>query len=398
VTETVTGTGVYRLERTVLDHANPLMLSQWDTFRRERRLTSWMHDPEWLRGYFEGQTNNLFVFSLYEADRLCGMAPFLLRDWPMSWYLGEKPAVTFPMKRLRLLGASVAFQEDELLYDRLFRELATSDVGYHALYFDGVPVDSFLWKYLQSSEEIRKHFVAYQPEPCQPNLLLRVEGTFEQYMGKFGSKQRNDLKRKIKRLRDSPLGPMRLIRYERPEEVAEFMEKAVKVSQKTYQWIQHQRGLWATELITQRLRFAAERGWIRCYLLVCGDRPCAFLTGYQCSGTLLLDEIGFDPELAKYSAGTVMQLQVVEDLFEHNSPAVFDLGPYKEVLSTESYHAGKVFLMKRGIYPRFLQTGDQCFRSATNAVASALDRFGWKAKVRQMLRGWDGSAPQESEQ
>jgi hypothetical protein len=289
----------------------------------------------------------------------------------------------------------VAFPEDERAYDSLFTALAAPGGGFDTLFLEGIPTDSYLWNYLHSSEMIRRNFLAYEPEPPTPHPILRVQGSFEEYMGKYSSKSRNTLTRKVKKFREGTLGPMRFARFERPEDVPLFMEHAVEVSRKTYQWIRHQRGLSATELITKRLLFAAQHGSMRSYLLYCGDSPCAFLVGYQASGRFLLDEIGFDPAFAKHSAGTVLQMLTVEDLFKYNSPRLFDLGDYgryKEVLSTESYMQGKLYLFRRGPYMRFLRTGHRSCQFVSSTIASTLDRFNLKTKVRQFLRGW--KAPQ----
>jgi CelD/BcsL family acetyltransferase involved in cellulose biosynthesis len=213
-------------------------------------------------------------------------------------------------------------------------------------------------------------------------------------MGKFSSKHRNTLLRKVKKLREGALGEMRLVRYESPEEADTFLDEAVEISRKTYQWQLHQRGLSAIDLLRPRLRFAAQHGWMRCYLLYCGERATAFIVGYQYQGTFLLDEIGHDPEFSKYSPGAVLQLLCVEDLFNYNRARVFDLqdyARYKDELSNESYLQGKFFLFRRGAYPRLLRAGHRTCFVITKSVSSALDRWGLKSKVRKAIRELGGS-------
>jgi hypothetical protein len=352
-----------------------------------------MHDPVWLRGYHEHQTDKLRLYSLHQSERLTGIAPFLLRNWPMSWYLGETMIASFPLLRLLLMGNNVVFPEDECAYDMLFAKLAGTD-GFHTVFLDGIPVDSFLWKYLHTSPLIRRSFLLYEPAPPSPHPILRFRGTFEDYMQKYSSKHRKNLMRSVRQFREGKLGSMRFRRFERPEDVPLYMEHAVEVSRKTYQWIRYQRGLSATELITRRLRFAAELGFMRSYLLYLGDAPCAFLVGYQADGRFLLDEIGFDPALAKYSPGTVIQMLTVEDLFEYNRPRIFDLGDYglyKEMLATESYLQAKVYLLRPSLYMRLLRTGDRACRFANGSMAALLERFHLKTTVKHLLRGWKNS-------
>jgi GNAT acetyltransferase-like protein len=351
-----------------------------------------MQDPEWVKGYFADQLEKLSTYSVSGPGDSYGAATFVVLDWPLTWYLGEFAISELPLKRLLLLEGAIDMPDDAAAYDALFAELQSrSDFG--CIHFDAVPVESFLWNYLQSGDAVRQGFVAYQPVPQVRRPLLRFDGTFDSYLQKFGSKHRNTIRRKIKKLRESPLGEMRLVRYETPEQVPEFLDRAVEISRKTYQWRLHQRGLSATEKLRRRLTFAAQHGWMRCYLLFCGTDAIAFLLGYQHDGRFLLDEIGHDPELSKYSAGTVLQYLVVEDLFAHDRPAIWDLqayGEYKEVLSTESYLEGKMLLFKRGLYSRLLITGDRVFRTSSNAASRLLNRWNLKSKVRNVVRnrGW----------
>lgn len=366
-------------------------VSEWSLFQGRCAPRHPMHDPKWLSGYFEGQEKELFVHSLRDGGQLKGVAAFLRKEWPMKWQIGEFTLARFPLTRLRLLGGEPTFPHDEAAYDLLFKELLSAERFWDAIYLEELPVDSFLWKYLESSTLIRKAFARYQPERPSSRPLLRIEGTFQQYMGKFKAKHRKNLLREIKRLRDGALGEMRFVRFELPEEVLSFLDAAVGISRKTYQWNLHGRGLSNTTLVRQRLMFAARNGWMRCYLLICGERPCAFVLGFQHEGCFLLDEIGFDPELAKYSVGTVLQFLVVEDLFSYDRPVILDLqdyGTYKDVLATESYLQGKMFLFRPGTYARLLCAGDRGARIANRSASALLEWWSLKSKVKQRVRGW----------
>jgi hypothetical protein len=384
----------YSLRVDSLSSAGPSLLSQWQSFHDQFSPDDHMNDADWLRGYFEGETDHVRFYSLFQGDRLCGLAPFLWKQWPLSLRLGEWKIAEFPLKRLRLLGSTLCFPDDEAAYDLIFRELAKDRSRIDALSLEEIPLDSFLWKYLHQSELIRKSFLNYEPDPPSRRLLLRFEGTFEQYMGKFSSKHRKNLSREVKRVRDGALGEMRLMRFESPEEAPAFLEQAFDLSRKTYQWTLYQRGLSAVELIRKRVLFAAERGWLRSYLLDCGGRVCAFLLGFQYRGRFLLHEIGFDPTLAKYSIGTVLQLLAIEDMFTYHRPRILDFetyGKYKEVLSTESFPQGKLLLFRRGAYTRLLRAGHRGCEGISRSVSSLFERLNLKTALKRKLRGWSGS-------
>jgi CelD/BcsL family acetyltransferase involved in cellulose biosynthesis len=385
------GTEPYLLSSDILGASAESLTSRWQSFQEMHSADDPLQDPEWLKGYFEGQTNNLRFYSLHRGGSLCGLVPFLRRDWPMAWHIGPWRLAKLPLKRLRMLGRTMNLPDSDDAYDLLFRDLAQPHSEYGAVFLEDVPLDSYLWEYLKRSKLVRSSFLTYEPEPPSPRLLLRLDGTFDQYMGKFSGKHRKNLNREVKKLREGALGEMRLVRFESPEDAPAFLEQAFEVSRRTYQWNQYQRGLSATDLITARVKFAAARGWHRSYILYCGGRACAFVLGFQYRGRFLLHEIGFDPDLAKYSVGTVSLLLTVEDLFKNNPPSVLDFesyGKYKEALSTESYLQSKMFLFRRSAYNHVLRVGHRSCASANTILSSLSEHINLKQRLRRRLRGW----------
>jgi len=383
-----------------METVDEAFMAEWREFSEARPATSELQDPEWLRWYYKGQPNVAFhekndiaVYALYANGQLCGVAAFIRRMWPLYCQLGEFTLAKFPLRRFRLIGGTPDFPEDPAAYDLLFTELA-NQLSAHAgdfdtLYLDGIPLDSFLWTYLQDSRVIRNRFFAYQPDSAKPHLLLRLAGSFQDYMGKFSAKHRKNINREIKTLRSGALGEFQFVRYELPEDVPTFLEQAVELSKKTYQWTLLHRGLDDPNLLRHRLPLLAKRGWFRSYLLFCGGKACAFLLGYQCHGKFLFFEIGYDPALASYSVGTVMQFLAVEDLFNHNRPEVMDLGTfdrYKEVLSTEKYFQSSLFLFPRNARARLMRTSHHGLLVTNRALSALLDRFNLKSKLRKWMR------------
>jgi len=389
------GTDQYSIQRVRSNSAGEPLLTDWKAFAAGSASEPMMHNPDWLQGYFAGQLEKLSAYFVYQSGSLQGVAPFLSRDWPLKWHLGELTAAQFPLRRLRLLGATPGIPEDASAYDLLFTELAKQKNAFDAIYLEGVPLDSFLWNYLKTSTLVHEHFRAYFPDLPLPHLQLRFRGSFSDYMKKFSPKQRKNLLRQVTKIREGIVGEMRFEQYTRPDQVPLFLEPAVEISKKTYQWKLHHRGLSATELLRQRLLFAAENSWMRCYLLFCGGTPCAFLVGYQCGSRFVIDEIGFDPTLSKFSPGTSLHLMVIEDLFNRNRPEVYDLGVYnryKEVLSTESYLESNVFLFRPGAYLRLVQEGHRACQLATKTISAFMDGLRLKSALKKIIRAQNSSS------
>jgi hypothetical protein len=394
--------GSYTLCRSTLERADSALLSSWQALHDRISPELPTTDPEWVGRFFAAQTRDVSIYSLEQGERLSGVAAFLyVEDWAMKWHLGDWTLARLPLNRLRLIGGEPLWPDDPQAWDLLFRELARNG-GYDTLFLEQIPVASALWKYLHESETIRRHFLLYRPDPPAPRLILRVEGTFEQYLRKFSHKHRSELTRRVNRLKDGTLGEMRLVRYETPEEAAEFLRHAVAVSRNTYQWKLHRRGLNdEMGLLEMQLMGYARRGWNRSYILFCGDRPCAFRLGFQYRGRYFSHEIGFDPEFARYSAGTVLQYLTIRDLFEYNRPAVFDLqeyGAYKQTWATESFPEGRLYLFRRSAYARVCCWGDRTCRSANAKLSAFLERMNWKSSLKKWMRGWKqpGAGAQEA--
>jgi hypothetical protein len=365
-------------------------LGDWKTFEANSAPDSPMQDPEWLRGYFLEDLDNITSYLLYDrSGSLSGSASFLLKDWPLKLHLGEVSLMELPLRRLRLLGGSPALPEEESLYDLLFRELIATP-GYDALYFTQVPIKSFLWEYVTTSRLVREQFYSYKPEDRAPHLLLRFGASFEEYMKiNFSTTHRYTLRRKITRFQEKAAGAVKLVRCTRPEEVAPFLDAAVQVSRKTYQWNLHQRGLRATERFERRYRFAADHGWFRSYLLFCGETPCAFLSGYQWKGRYYIDELGFDPAFTKHSPGTVMHIMAIQDMFNYQKPDFIDFGSYdkyKEELSTESYTHCDMMLLRRRPYCRLIQAAHYACRLTTKATVRVLGGLNLKSRLKKRVR------------
>lgn len=67
-----------------------------------------------------------------------------------------------------------------------------------------------------------------------------------------------------------------------------------------------------TPQIRQRMVVAAEKGWLRIYLLYLEERPAAFWVGTLYRRCLQADYVGYDPVWGEYSPGTFLVLDVIE--------------------------------------------------------------------------------------
>ena len=60
----------------------------------------------------------------------------------------------------------------------LFSDLAKQTNTFDVIYLEGVPLRSFLWKYLDTSAVLRQWFRHYVPDPPMQHRYLRLTGSF----------------------------------------------------------------------------------------------------------------------------------------------------------------------------------------------------------------------------
>lgn len=381
----------YRIDRVELRNAAPAVLREWKSFLQRTASRSPMHDPEWLQEHFGNEKGDVCLYFLYQDDSLCGLVPFFIRQWPVKCQIGEITLARLPLRRLCLLGGAIAFPDDPAAYELLFSELRSQEAYFDAIYLEDTPLDSYLWEFAENNPTVAERFSRYVPDAPAPRILLRLEGTFEDYMGKFSAKHRKNLKRTIRLFEEQAPGEVRMARFTLPEEVDSFVDQATEISRKTYQWQLLGLGLRSPEEIKRYLAFMARQGWLRAYLLMRGNKACAFVIALQYGRRCYLNDMGYDPDWRDFSVGKILQLQIVEDLFHHDRPDVYDLGeygPHKEELGTESYLQGKMLLFRRGLYPRLVQAGHRRCSATTTLASAFLERFGWKKRLKKIIRMW----------
>jgi hypothetical protein len=349
-----------------------------------------MHDPVWLDKYFGIETGEVLVYFLYQGEALRGFAAFVKKYWPVKWQLGEITLAKLPLRRLCLLGGRACFPEDPAAYGLLFRALSREN-DFDALFMEAIEDDCLLWQLIKSDANINRAFSRYVPDSPRPRVLLRCEGTFQEYLEGFSSKHRKNLVRMWRKFLDATDGQGRWVRVVNTEEVDSFVDQAIEVSRKTYQWNLLGLGLGEPDNLKEKLSFVAGGGWLRSYLLLCKDVPCAFIVAFQYGARCYLQEMGYDPRWRAYSVGKILHLKLIEDLFTCNRPNVYDLGEYathKQEFGTECSSQGQVFLFRPGAYGALVRAGDRACRVISQIVSGTLERCGLKGRLKRSIRKW----------
>lgn len=179
--------------------------------------------------------------------------------------------------------------------------------------------------------------IRYAPYRGKRYFIDLTNHSFTQYLDKFSKKTRGNLKRQVRYFAEYSEGVIDLRYYATPEEMIEFRRHAIAISVLTYQkkmgWAFPETEEFKTSLIDE-----AQRGRVCGFLLMHHDRPVSYAFCRIEFEIITYTIIGYDPEFARFSPGTVLLFLMLERLFAEHRVRVFDFGGqewgYKELFAT----------------------------------------------------------------
>lgn len=223
-----------------------------------------------------------------------------------------------------------------------------------------------------------------------PRHYIDMAGSYEDYLARFSGKTRSTLKRKQRKLAKECGGKYALTEHRTPAELEAFLDAAIPLSAKTYQARLLDAGLPETHEARRAMLEQAERGDMRCYLLSAGDEPIAYLTLPVDGQTLVYAYLGYDPEWARLSPGTVLQMEALERLFAEDRFRYFDFtegdGGHKAMFGTDSVQCASFVLLRKTIANRALLGARDGFDAAVSGAKTLAEKSGALSRVRGLLR------------
>lgn len=237
--------------------------------------------------------------------------------------------------------------------------------------------------------ESKDGYLYYTPAQFD-RYFIDLNQTFEEYSGKFSSKTRSTIRRKIKKFSAQCEGEFHWRRYSTPEEVEEFFAHARTVSSKSYQEKLLDAGLPDSPEFLAQMKHDAALDQVRGYLLFDGEKPLAYMYCPISNGSLLYHSLGYDPEYLRWSVGTILHWFAFEDLFGEGLFRYFDFtegqSEHKRMYSTGSVLCGNVYIFPRTLANRVLLNSHHSVDKLSTYLGDLLQRWGLKARVRRFIR------------
>lgn len=213
---------------------------------------------------------------------------------------------------------------------------------------------------------------------------------FEGYMARFSGKTRSTFKRKARKLAEAAAGGFHVTAHRTPAEIERFLAAAVPLSAKTYQARLLNAGLPDDPASRRAMLEAAEADRMRAFLLHAGGTAIAYLALPVRGKTLIYAHLGYDPDWARLSPGTVLQIEALALLFAEQRFAWFDFtegeGDHKALFGTHAAACSSLVLLRPTLANRTLLGARAAFDAGTAGAKALAERSGALGRIRAVLR------------
>jgi CelD/BcsL family acetyltransferase involved in cellulose biosynthesis len=279
----------------------------------------------------------------------------------------------------RLIGNSDARIQNHLL-EGISKHLANTKADF-LLAEDVEANDPLLELVNGGSHELQ----IFKPVPFQSRHLIDLPETHDEYWSKFHSKTRGKIRRKTKLL-----SGCRVERISKPFQISDFLASAQQISRQTWQNDLLGLRIHNDDFELQLFTFLATHDALRAYLVWDDDTPVSFCIGNQYNGVFNCEEVGYNRDYAQKSPGQYLVIRMLEDMYEHERPAVFDFGgghaDYKRMFGTRVTESGNVWLLRPCLRSQLIVGYFSGRRVCRLTLRRALDKLGLLDRLRKLTR------------
>lgn len=298
--------------------------------------------PEWNRAWWDEfkEGKDLFLMTMSRGDEPVAIVPLYRRvedGRRLFRFIGGINLTDY-------LGPICALEDRGLVADSLVDWLATTDAEWDVFDAHNMPVPLGFADHLVERADAKGFpFTLEQEETA---AVLPLPGDWEAYLASLGSKDRHELRRKLRRLeREHPDATLRTT-------TPETLDADFKAFVDMHRGAEGHKGHFMRPEIATFFRRLADAfmplGWLRLDLLEIGGRPIASTFGFQIERKFYLYNSAYEPDAARLSPGLVLVAELVKASIESNLE-IFDFlrGPerYKYQLGAQAVPLNNVQIL-----------------------------------------------------
>ncbi|MBK6674427.1 MAG: GNAT family N-acetyltransferase [Proteobacteria bacterium] len=335
--------------------------------------------PEWLEASHEQAGASCSVLCAgVDGENLEVLAAIRPAQARLRFELSTALQKAIRLQSVEILGSQILgeMSPDHLaaVVSAVWKEFPSAS----AIYFKSVQKGSPLWEALEKGDWRVGSSIAYRQHGDRPFHSVQLPGTFEEYVAQFPSKQRYNLKKKVRKMADATGGKLEVRQANNPEDIPFLVASARAVAAKSWKAKRLANPVPDSIENEAQLRRIAERGMLRAFVLQADGVPCAFIVGYLYRGVFHYADLAYDETQAVHSPGTILLYLILEMLIEKDHAQFVNFGitdaQYKQVFGNRHTEEAEILLMRPGVGNRTLIACHRLFQRAKLALRSKLSR------------------------
>jgi hypothetical protein len=389
-------------EHVGLDMIEPLR-SVWEQWQRHPNA-----DFDFYSTVVKSRPNVVspVAFAVFDDDAPVALAACRLENAKLPLSFGYLEAPGIRMRQLTVVYGGIMGTWDEFtakgFLDHLREWMRRDRVD--AVHFTAMRHDHPIYDAVQRfTPPLLRNFVLKN----NPHWWTDVSGDEGTGAIKMKGRHRTQLRNKERKLSDFCGGDIMAKGFQTYEEVASFCTDAEKIARTTY-LRGLGRGFYDNEEMRSRLNLAAQRGWMRGYILYANEKPCAFWLGTMYKAVLYLDYTGYDSELKDFTPGHILFLKMIEHLRAAEEIHGIDFGfgdaDYKKRFGDRNWEESDLYLFNSTpamVMANLALHGTEFIRSAAEKTAKRLSLFAsikkqWRLSAKKSAGDHDRSEPYEA--
>jgi CelD/BcsL family acetyltransferase involved in cellulose biosynthesis len=266
--------------------------------------------PEWNRLWWEefGEGKDLFLLTMTRGKDIVAIVPLYRKqehDRKVLRFVGGIDLTDY-------LGPICSVDDRDEVAATLAGWLETTDVEWDEFDAHNMPVPSGLAEFLV--DHIDRRGFSYSIDQEETSAVLLLPDDWDAYLGSLQSKNRHELKRKLRRLeREHPDARVRGV-------TEDSLEGDLKYFVEMHRGAEGHKGHFMRPEIATFFERVARAfmplGWLRLDLLEIGDRPVASSFGFELDGVFYLYNSAYEPDAARLSPGLALAAHLVKSAIQ----------------------------------------------------------------------------------
>lgn len=325
----------------------------WDEFLANSSEHNIFHTRPMIRSLLSHGDEEILIVMINSGDKVLALAPFLVKQDKHILTFGIFKLLALSVKRLRLLGDSVAVRDGEnasVLFGHVLAALNNLPDKIDYVIIDNLKVPGPLWDYFESSKFIANSFCLKRVSSnLQESRGIRLGDSYDDYLKNLTGKTRYNLRSRVKKLWKKGSEDVEVVRVESSTQLPEFLGRVDQVFSNSWRAKLIGYTKRNTDSAISEMKAISDHGWLRSYALILQGQAIAYAIGFQYRGVYLLEEIAYDKEWASHGVGNVLNFKLVEDLYSANKPDYLDFGfgenEYKRILGNTTEYSCMAYLV-----------------------------------------------------